>query len=326
MIMWKRSVPDTIPILESILRRLSYEEGDYSRFEEKLTREKSGFYGEQRLDREWLDFEMECSFRLLNGLKFENEANFTHQIDTIFICPYFIFVVESKYIAGRLDINMQTNQCIRTRPNGVVEGFTNPVDQVKRHAGFVKNFLREVGVRLPVECGVVLTNPNSIIGKVNAPDVYVFQVSGLRHKMDQLFARYREPVIDDLQMQAIGEELISRRKDGSSWRPKTDLSKLQKGVLCTHCYGGVQMHYKNGKWGCSRCGNIDGMAFYEALNDYRLLWGEWISNSEFREFFGISPEKTAYRLLKQLDLASKGNFKDRVYHIPADILKVSGNC
>lgn len=55
-----------------------------------------------------------------------------------------------------------------------------------------------------------------------------------------------------------------------------------------------------------------------------MLWGERISNGEFREFMGIESEKTAYRLLKKLNFRSEGKFKDRTYLIPVDLIEMSG--
>jgi Nuclease-related domain len=257
----------------------------------------------------------------LNGLKFENEAGFTHQIDTLMICPYFILVLEAKNISGRIDIDDETNQCTRTRVDGTVEGFTNPVDQVRRHGRFVRGFLRELGVSVPVVCGVVFCNSNSIIGKVNARDVLVFQVSGLRYKVDRLFSMYREEVFDVEELRWLGEKLIARRKVQDSWRPKYDKGRLRTGVLCSRCHYHSRMQYRYGKWECPRCGNEDNRAFYEALHDYRLLKGEGISNSEFREFVGIKCRKTAYRLLKNLGLESQGELRYKKYLIPKDIMK-----
>ncbi|MCM3388887.1 hypothetical protein [Ureibacillus chungkukjangi] len=76
VVKWERQVPESILLLEALLRRLHLDEADY--FGEKLGLEKSGFYGEQRLDREWLDFQIQGHYFLLNGLKFENETGFTH--------------------------------------------------------------------------------------------------------------------------------------------------------------------------------------------------------------------------------------------------------
>lgn len=87
MIKWKRQEPEIIPLLEAVLKRLPSEDPMYDKFVEKMKRDKAGFYGKQRLDREWLDFHIRGHYVLLNGLKFENQSSFTHQIDALFLCP-----------------------------------------------------------------------------------------------------------------------------------------------------------------------------------------------------------------------------------------------
>ncbi|MDN4492004.1 hypothetical protein [Ureibacillus aquaedulcis] len=86
----------------------------------------------------------------------------------------------------------------------------NPIDQVRRHGGFVRGCLRELGILMPVVCGVVFCNSNSIIGKVNARDVLVFQVTGLRYKIERLFTQFSKSVIDVSQMHFIAEKLNTR--------------------------------------------------------------------------------------------------------------------
>lgn len=75
MIKWKRQEPEIIPLLEAVLKRLPSEDPVYDKFVEKMKREKAGFYGEQRLDRKWLDFHIRGHYVLLNGLKFENKSH-----------------------------------------------------------------------------------------------------------------------------------------------------------------------------------------------------------------------------------------------------------
>ncbi|PYF08263.1 nuclease-related domain-containing protein [Ureibacillus chungkukjangi] len=230
--------------------------------------------------------------------------------------------LEAKNLSGGIDIIDETSQCIRTRVDGRAEGFTNPVDQVRRHGRFVSGFLHELGVALPVVCGVVFCNANSIIGKVNARDVLVFQITGLRYKLDQLYSQFQQPVITEEQLLFIADKFIARRKL-DSWRPKYDKSKLRVGVLCRHCHHRSRMEYRYGSWFCPRCGNKDDRAFYEALYDYRLLWGEEISKSEFCEFTRIESKKTAYRLLTGLKLETVGANRNRKYKIPPNIKQMS---
>lgn len=318
MILWKRKEPITIGMLEALIRRIPVDNYMYPQLEEKLAREKSGFYGEERLDREWLDFKIDPPYILLNGLKFENNSHFTHQIDTLFICQHFICVMEVKNISGKVEIDDEKNQCIRTRQDGTEEGFTNPVDQVRRHGFFLKNLLREMNITIPVICTVVFTNANSVIGRVNAKDVQVFHVSGLRYKVSRWFAKNPQPLITREKMNELVNKLIARRCE-SSWRPDYDRSVLRTGALCRQCSYKSQMKFRYGKWSCTKCGKVDNQAFYQALNDYRLLWNMTISKKDFCDFFNIASMKTAYRILMSLNLKTEGSYRDRKYILPQTI-------
>lgn len=323
MIWCKRPEPATIEILEALLRRIAVDNPSYSQFEERLIREKSGFTGEERLDREWTDFQIEHPHFMLNGLKFENNAHFTHQIDTLFISQHFICVIEAKNISGKVEIDDEKNQCIRARQDGTVEGFTNPVDQVRRHGLFIKNLLKELEITIPVVCAVIFTNPNSIIGTVKAKDVQVFQLSGLRYKILSWFAKYPQPFITQAKMKGLVDHFIARRCERIR-KPEYDINKLRMGALCSNCFYKSQMKYHHGKWICLKCGQVDNQAFYQALNDYRLLWNEAISKNEFCNFFNIYSEKTAYRLLMSLNLETKGSFRNRKYILSPQLGKAPG--
>ena len=57
----------------------------------------------------------------------------------------------------------------------------------------------------------------------------------------------------------------------------------------------------------------------EALQDYRLLVSEWITNQQFREFMGIHSQDAAARILKKLNLEKNGSKKGSKYKIPLSI-------
>ena len=95
-----------------------------------------------------------------------------------------------------------------------------------------------------------------------------------------------------------------------------DLFKLKKGVLCKKCDYKNVMIYENGIFYCRKCGEKSRTAHLEALSDYRNLFGEWISNRELREFFGIQSQYAANRILKRLNTETRGTFRDRMYKIP----------
>jgi len=319
MLLLTRREPSEIAILQGILHRLDKNALNFKQFEDQLARAKSGFIGEQRVDREWLDFQINKPYILLHSLHMKKDAEFTHQIDSLFISQYFILIIEVKNYSGRIEFDENTHQCTRTRPDGGVDGFGNPIDQVRRHAGFIKSQLSRLGYQLPIERAVIFSHPNAVLGKVNT-DVLIFHVTGLRYKLARLFEKHQKAFISKDELHLIGQEFIARQQP-RKWEPKIDLSKLRKGVLCSQCNYSMQMIYEHGKWICPRCGSVDPNAFYEALNEYRLLWSNRISNSEFREFMGIKSQKTTYRILSGLDLETEGKLRHMRYIIPPNILE-----
>lgn len=87
-------------------------------------------------------------------------------------------------------------------------------------------------------------------------------------------------------------------------------------MLCQRCNFQVQMKFYHGDFICPKCSlKDDGKLLYEALNDYHLLLGEWITNKELREFLGITSLYAARRLLKKLDFSFEGENKGRKYLI-----------
>ena len=102
-----------------------------------------------------------ATFFVLHNLMLMNSAQHSHQLDTLFICTNFMLVVEIKNINGRLDFDDITHQCIRTKPDGTVEGFPNALTQTQRHMQFLKVISQNYS--LPIEGAVIIANPSAII-------------------------------------------------------------------------------------------------------------------------------------------------------------------
>lgn len=62
---------------------------------------------------------------------------------------------------------------------------------------------------------------------------------------------------------------------------------------------------------------IDKQSFLTALQEYRLLHGNEISNIQFCDVFNSSSSKTAYYFLQKLKFEIVGSNKHRKYIIPA---------
>lgn len=310
MILKERNLSKRNEIVDEVVQRMDEGHVDYNYFLSTLQRIQAGFAGEVRLDRELADIQMPCEFVVVNDW----EIPF-HQMDSIFICPYFALVIEVKNISGRIELDDELHQFTRIRSDGVVDPFQNPTDQVRRHQRKVMQLFQQWGIHLPVECVVVFTHAQTNLVRIES-EVRVFHVTGLQYKLQQLLAEHQVRLVCESTMRELGERLISIHEP-RMWRPKIDVNVLKKGALCKKCC--VVLIYRYGSWHCSVCGERNDTAHINGMRAYRIFWNEMISNEEFRAFFGINCSKTAYRLLKKMGLEYVGTYKDRKYVIPADL-------
>ena len=186
MIVLGRRIPDQLMMYEILLKRMDLESANYKEVLLKYQSLKKGYYGELRADREWKDMHIQREHYLFYSFEAKNKFGHTFQMDTLFMCRHFILVMESKDIGGRLDFDDTTRQFTQTRASGEVLSFSNPIDQVLRHQAFVLEELMKIGVSIPIVPVVVITDSSTIIGS-KSKEVSVFNVTGLRSKVEKLF-------------------------------------------------------------------------------------------------------------------------------------------
>ncbi|EON74043.1 nuclease-related domain-containing protein [Lysinibacillus sphaericus] len=310
-----REKPLKLLWLEAIQRRLKKGDARISYYAEQFRRLDAGFAGEKRVDREWDEIICPNTFFILHNLLLTNGANHTHQLDTLFICNRFMLIIEIKNINGRLDFNGNTHQCTRTKPDGTVEGFPNAINQIHRHIQFLKVFSQNHS--LPIEGAIILSNPSAIIA-THPNSVPIFHVSGLQSHLQLLFNKYPKSLLTNEQL----SRFVQRFRDHHQPQvlpPFIASSRFRHGVLCPKCQYKYQMHYHRGFWKCSICNYASAEIFAEALQDYRLLVRQTITNSQLRAFFGIQSSDSANRLLKKFQFSYTGTFKNRVYLLPDNL-------
>ena len=313
-----RKAPVEMAFYEALLRRAVVDERVQHDMQAKYMQLRTGFAGERRVDREWR--EVNVPGLLLHDFTCRNEFGHTHQIDTIFVCKHFILVVEVKNVSGRIDFDDARCQFLRTREDGKVESFMNPVDQVKRHRELLVNESLAWSEYVPVEAAVVIANPSTVIGRLST-EVPVFNVSGLRTKVQELVKKYAAVQVNPRVVKGYLEALYEPIE---RTRTRADLPySLRQGVLCLSC--GKVMHHGFKGFVCVNCGtrDRDGAALRMAMHDFRVLYGDHISNREFREFCGVGSWRTANEMLKKLFSNFTGEKKSRKYIIPSDIGRTS---
>ncbi|MFJ7734099.1 nuclease-related domain-containing protein [Lysinibacillus sp. NPDC097231] len=312
-----REKPLQLLWLEALKRRLLEEDSDFSYYNEQLRRVDAGFAGERRVDREWLELVCPYTFSIVHNVILMNSAQHLHQIDTLFICTNFMLVIEIKNISGRLDFDDITHQCIRTKADGTIEGFPNALTQTQRHLEFLKVISQNYSI--PIEGAVIISNPSAIIAS-HPNTIPIFHVSGLQKHLHSLFKKYPQAILSEDQLTQFVQKLL-KRNHPSKAQPPIDPSRFRQGVLCPNCQYKSQMHYARGIWICSRCHYESAEIFAEALQDYRYLVRSTITNKQLREFFNIHSSDAANRLLRKFQFPYTGSFRNRVYHLPENLVE-----
>lgn len=150
MILLARQTSELQKTLEVIVRRLPRTYNEYFNYNEHLRRIKAGFAGEQRVDAEWQELDLPSPHYILHDFQVINHAGSTHQMDTIFLCPHFLLILEIKNITGILSYDASFAQFIRTTADGTVEAMSDPFQQLERHVAWMKRLIQQERLSLPI--------------------------------------------------------------------------------------------------------------------------------------------------------------------------------
>lgn len=314
MIVLERSVPYNLIVLDALLRRGNLIDSELEYYLDLYTNLKVGLEGELLVDREWDELDIPLEYSLFHNYETVNEYGKSHQIDTLFMNKHFIWLLEIKNISGILNIDEEKSQFIRTKFDGSFDSYTNPVEQIERHARFIRRTFKKWRINIPVETAIIIVKDSTIIGDV-PKTVSIFHKSGMQSKINGLFQKYPNTYLSDHHFKVIQMKLMEmyQRK---KWRPVIENENIKKGVLCKNCAYQNMMKFKYGAFVCSVCNTKSKDDLLKALIDYRYLFDEWVSNSELRTFLGIESRYSVTRLIKSFNLEFEGDYKSRKYKMP----------
>ena len=313
MIYLKREVPHKLAVSEVLLRRGILSEAQEQFLNDVIWKSTIGYEGECYADKYWQDLRLSFPHALLHGFETTHRELFHHQMDTIFVCANFILITELKYIAGEIFYDEKLHQLWRIH-NGQHLALGDPFAQVSRHEMWMTHFLREIDIDIPILTAVIVTAKSALL-KQMPNRFHVFKLDGLSLKLQEWLDHYPQ-VIEAEKIQFIAEQLLYRHEPKRwDWQKALAEVELKDGAIC-EC--GNTMTYHQGKFICLQ-GHSSKHVLYEAMNDYRLLKGEWINNSQFRRFLGISSSNTAFKLLQKISVGQTGNNKSRKYRLAPNL-------
>lgn len=305
MIILERTIPDDLVGYRFLARRFPTN----TEFIEKYRNLTAGLVGELLVDRELDELLINEDYFLFRNYEAKTKAQKSIQIDTLYISKKFILTLEVKNIAGHVRFNQMQHQFIRTKDNGEVESFANPVNQAIRHQQWLQQQLYFIKLQLPIISAVIFTNPSTII---SSPPSHtpVFHLNGLRYEFPKWNATYKEH-ITDFQLQKLKSHLLLQYYRRPFYMP-IDNETIQKNVLCPSCQKTLTF---NRDFRCNSC-KVPTNFVDEVLNEYRVIWESSISVNELKNYFLFNNSKGAYRFLKYKDFQKINHGKLTRYVIP----------
>ncbi len=293
--------------LVAIIRRLDTSHIDYPYWFEQYKMLAAGIAGENSVYYHLQ--ELTVPHLLIRNLCINNPSNHKHEIDFLLILSSLIICLEVKNIAGKLDFDDEASQLLRTRADGSINRFQNPIEQIIRHGRLLSSMFPNT----PIKSAVVIANRNAIIDKKSSR-IPIFHADYVTSFIEHQLELYKQ---NSINMHAIYHTLMQHHTE-NSLNIKFTLDQLKFGVFCPKCDFNQEMIFKSGTFICPICRVKDKYAYFYALEDYRLLVDYKISNEQFRILCNLSSRDAAKRLLSKLAIFKQARYT--YYEIPAQIL------
>lgn len=300
--------------VEVILRRLRKAHASFPMLEHDHAKMLAGYKGEKSIDY-FLSYINE-DYYIFNNIRL-SDRNYFFQIDTLIISPFFICILEVKNIAGTIFFDDVFDQMIRSI-DGKDEGFSSPVIQVRRQRDHLKHWLVEQKfLPIPVETLIVISNPSTIIksSKIDYPQV--IHSANIPLEIKRLEAKYNKKIIPKQSLKKLAGLLFELNTEDDTnvlYLYKIERKEIVTGVQCQNC-GNFDSVRRQGFWRCSICTHKSKYAHIQSLEDYKLIFGEKITNQKLRSFLHITSRTSATKLLRSLNFSHEGKTKGRVYII-----------
>lgn len=296
------------------MARLRPQHPRYQEFQGMLYRIKAGYAGELVVDR-YLE---KCNFmeptHILTDVQLKVEGKIPIQLDTVIITRSSVTILEIKNTSAKLVYNPNPPhyEChYPNRPSIIMEC---PQMQVENSRHYLKRWLAEQAIRIPVQCTVVLANQKTAV--CGAPPEMKWHYA--KHLPLFFYSQpAADPVLTSLQLDQLKHILTSQQ---TTYDPfplasyfKIDHQQLITGCICSSCSKPLRKASER-KWRCDDCGQNERSATAQAIQDYFLLFGEELSNKKCREFLNVNADSARY-IMKNFQLLKSGNGKSVSYYV-----------
>ncbi|MFC7061937.1 nuclease-related domain-containing protein [Halobacillus seohaensis] len=309
--------------LEVLHTRMLQDHFKRSDIQTQLLKQSAGHFGETTTDH-FLQYITQENYHVMLDLQLFDGISY-FQIDALVVTREFLLILEVKNFKGELTFDFDHNQLFR-KIDDHQDIFPDPFLQVEHQSLQLTRWLGRYDFpEVPIHSFVVITNPKTVI-KTQGSDLNDRKNRIVRAKRiipaiyEFAFSTNHREFFKEDEM----SELVSRLKTENTPYQKLVMEKyalsmndLIMGVQCENC-SRFRMDRRREHWLCPHCGMKSKNAHLRTLKDYQVLFGNEITNAEFRRFACLRSRKVAWRLLSDTFPLKSGSTKDCKYIINWD--------
>ncbi|MFJ7827775.1 nuclease-related domain-containing protein [Psychrobacillus sp. NPDC096623] len=272
---------------------------------------KAGLHGERKISEVFEKYTFPFEYLLVENIGLNSNGYF--QMDAIFLTPYFLVILESKNINGKLFFKQNPAMLERETAEGKIDVFESPEIQLSRNIYLLQEWLGKQVMTIPIHGVIVLSNPK--VRVIEPPKKH----SAILPQTIPVYLRNlpRENVYFD---SGDMEKFCSQIKVGQQAyipfpmcvRWGINPEDLRSGVCCENCNFHGMIKRKSG-WICPSCGHFDKFAHEKAIRDWFMLISDTITNKQCRTFLHLESSEIAHRLLQSMNLIQTGTSRNRKY-------------
>jgi hypothetical protein len=302
--------------LERLLYRLPENHSQRKFLEIELYRSAAGIRGEERLERKFIEFDLEENYQFLRNISL-SIGEWKVQMDGLLLTERGAIIIESKNISGQLLFDEETGEFSRTDMEGVRTVMEDPTIQLNKHIRFLTKFSKQKKMDVPIAGLVVFTSKQcEFLAKPKNNHVCkTYQLIDYLIKLIQEFPRETtQPSISKI-VKVLQKNQTPYQRIPLCQQYYIDSNDFQPGILCKHCKKHSIVRKNKTGWICVSYGRVDNQSIHLAVSEYFSLVHTSLNNRQFRKFCRIESPYAVSRLLAKFDLAFSGALRNRAYHL-----------
>ncbi|WKA56186.1 NERD domain-containing protein [Planococcus shixiaomingii] len=305
--------------LEAAIRRMPAHLPERGFLEKELYNITAGIRGEQRLQKKFIEFYSQEKYEIIWNISL-SLGKWPIQMDGLLITSRVAIVIESKNISGELHFNNDTGEFYRLDSLYGKTVMDNPAIQIEKNIRFMKSWLREHAIELPVDGLLIFTAKQSEL-KSLPQNVRTCRTHQMIERLFEIINDYPTPTYTKISLLTI-RKLIESKQTPYKQKPLTVQYSIQPhlfntGIYCAQCRTPTIKRHRR-TWRCEDCGLEDKEAPYQTVLEHFAFFGKPVSNKEVRTFTGIDDRHVIKRLLTELDLYREGVKRHRRYFLKKD--------